>query len=611
MRRSTRRSRRHRNPRHGDQTEKPFFSKTHHDPVAASTGGAFFQPKSKEGLTIGRPGDQYEQEADQMADAVVSRGNQPSVVQQQQQPLVQRMDSSSRIEEDRQYPEKQDINTKGEEEDIQKQESGGAEEKEPEMSMQEEEQPEETPELGMQEEEPEEAPDVEAREEEKPEETPGVGMQEEEEPETPDVGTMEEEEPAMKVQEQPEDEEVSTKEAAGLSAAPRRTASPKLSRRIKESAGKGRPLDAKTKRQMESSFGVDFSKVNIHTDKEANEMNQKLGAQAFAHEKDIYFNAGKYNPETASGQRLLAHELTHVVQQTGGKRKKFRSHPVGKSDHKGNKENAASPESVVQSRFSPLANERLQKNGDGSGEHGVEEPGFTDRIKKQLWYNVANGAEAMGLTNAARHMRHYLNNSGSALSVNVDSMLRDLPGLQARLQQEIELFKQKANTRIAGGEQSFTINGDRKGYYATRAESSDWYFAIGGFTYWCTADVTVYQEGDKTMVNMHLTMHIFDRYNWDQGKSVNIAGITVTDESLGRLHQVGLAQEYEVIGRSSPHVISWEHIGPGETAEEATSESMDYDRRQGERSDPRRERSSDWRQEGGRRDTSEETRTGR
>src|SRR5690606_10069691 len=55
--------------------------------------------------------------------------------------------------------------------------------------------------------------------------------------------------------------------------------------------------------------------VNIHTDSQAVEMNKSLGAQAFTYGNDIYFNQGKYNPDSASGKHLLAHELTHTIQQ--------------------------------------------------------------------------------------------------------------------------------------------------------------------------------------------------------------------------------------------------------------------------------------------------------
>ena len=61
--------------------------------------------------------------------------------------------------------------------------------------------------------------------------------------------------------------------------------------------------------------GADFNEVRIHTDATAAEMNKSLGAQAFTLGKDIYFNAGKFKPDTIKGLHLLAHELTHTIQQ--------------------------------------------------------------------------------------------------------------------------------------------------------------------------------------------------------------------------------------------------------------------------------------------------------
>ncbi len=93
------------------------------------------------------------------------------------------------------------------------------------------------------------------------------------------------------------------------------TASAGLSQQIKTKSGKGKSLSTNIKSEMESSFGRDFSEVNIHTDSEAIEMNKELGAQAFTHGQDVYFNSGKYNPDSSEGKHLLAHELTHTIQQ--------------------------------------------------------------------------------------------------------------------------------------------------------------------------------------------------------------------------------------------------------------------------------------------------------
>ena len=84
---------------------------------------------------------------------------------------------------------------------------------------------------------------------------------------------------------------------------------------LNSSKGGGSPLPDETQHDMGSSFGADFSNVRVHTDSNAVQMNKQIGAQAFAHGSDIYFNEGKYAPDTNSGKHLLAHELTHTIQQ--------------------------------------------------------------------------------------------------------------------------------------------------------------------------------------------------------------------------------------------------------------------------------------------------------
>lgn len=74
-------------------------------------------------------------------------------------------------------------------------------------------------------------------------------------------------------------------------------------------------LDAATRQDMETAFGHDFSKVRVHADASAAKASDALGANAYTVGRDVVFGAGKYEPSTSSGRRLLAHELAHVVQQ--------------------------------------------------------------------------------------------------------------------------------------------------------------------------------------------------------------------------------------------------------------------------------------------------------
>ncbi|MCA9922405.1 MAG: DUF4157 domain-containing protein [Anaerolineales bacterium] len=84
---------------------------------------------------------------------------------------------------------------------------------------------------------------------------------------------------------------------------------------INQSRGSGHELDADMAARVSGVMGQDFSDVTIHTDSNANQLSQQLGAKAFTTGEDIYFREGEYNPNTSDGQHLIAHELTHVVQQ--------------------------------------------------------------------------------------------------------------------------------------------------------------------------------------------------------------------------------------------------------------------------------------------------------
>src|SRR5204863_9380471 len=83
-------------------------------------------------------------------------------------------------------------------------------------------------------------------------------------------------------------------------------------------SGGGKPLDRDTRGFMESRLGADFSDVRVHTDARASESAQSVQAHAYTLGSDVVFQSGKYAPQSDSGKRMLAHELTHVVQQRSG-----------------------------------------------------------------------------------------------------------------------------------------------------------------------------------------------------------------------------------------------------------------------------------------------------
>jgi Domain of unknown function (DUF4157) len=93
--------------------------------------------------------------------------------------------------------------------------------------------------------------------------------------------------------------------------------SPEIEQKIDRARGGGKAIDQTHRLQMEAALGADFSHVRVHTDTEADTLNRQVNAVAFTTGSDIFFRQGEYRPESSNGRELLAHELTHVVQQDG------------------------------------------------------------------------------------------------------------------------------------------------------------------------------------------------------------------------------------------------------------------------------------------------------
>ncbi len=149
----------------------------------------------------------------------------------------------------------------------------------------------------------------------------------------------EEEEIAMsRVQRQAEDEEeiamsrvqreAAEEEEIAMSRLQRSEAAPEVgmeggaasadtSAAIESARGGGSPLPGDVRREMEGAFGADFGNVRVHEGGEAADLNQRLAARAFTTGSDIFVGQGGLNASSRGGKELLAHELTHVVQQGG------------------------------------------------------------------------------------------------------------------------------------------------------------------------------------------------------------------------------------------------------------------------------------------------------
>ncbi|MGB3691999.1 MAG: DUF4157 domain-containing protein [Spirulinaceae cyanobacterium] len=110
-------------------------------------------------------------------------------------------------------------------------------------------------------------------------------------------------------------------------------ASSEIESKINSAKGGGQPLAPDLQGKMGEAMGADFSGVKVHTNPEADQLNHSLQAKAFATGQDVFFRQGAYAPQSRSGQELIAHELTHVVQQGGaGVQKKSQQNKVSRKE---------------------------------------------------------------------------------------------------------------------------------------------------------------------------------------------------------------------------------------------------------------------------------------
>ena len=248
------------------KTEQTFFGPQKEQGVAAPES-TFFQPVIQHRLRVNKPGDAYEQEADLVAERVVNM-TEPSVGPLQPVPP-----------------------------DVQRQE----------QEMEEEETLQTAP-VSLQ------RMTGEEREEE-----PAIQLKQINLIQRNDNGRQlvsEEEEEIVQAFSSKRSPPMYHSDVIQLSGrGPPAAAGVQFQSQLHRSASGGRPMSGTVGNSMASRFGADFSSVRIHTDTSAQQMSKQVNAHAFTYGNHIYFNSGKYDPDTKAGQTLLAHELTHTIQQ--------------------------------------------------------------------------------------------------------------------------------------------------------------------------------------------------------------------------------------------------------------------------------------------------------
>ena len=155
----------------------------------------------------------------------------------------------------------------------------------------------------------------------------------------------------------------------------------------------GRPLDADTRAYMEPRFGHDFSKVRIHADTRAADSARSVNALAYTVGRDIVFGDGRYSPGSSVGRQLLAHELTHVVQQSGSSSAPQSNIPMSESGDRAEREAESVSQAVLSSARVPAITSpghySLQRQ-DGAGAGAPAAP----PRRKTIWVNVGFDSSA-------------------------------------------------------------------------------------------------------------------------------------------------------------------------------------------------------------------------
>ena len=148
---------------------------------------------------------------------------------------------------------------------------------------------------------------------------------------------------------------------------------------------------------------------------------------------------------------------------------------------------------------------------------------------------------------AAKHLLHYLLNSGKEYEFDFQGMVNEVQSAKLLYVREVAEAKNFAET-LPPGTHNIVASRIAQGYNKQN-QSKNWYFAVGGYSIWGNAKLIVEHDskGGKGY-QMDFILNCVDRYNWDKGKSVEIFNVKITDEFMGVFHRQGLAREYNLRG---------------------------------------------------------------
>ncbi len=187
---------------------------------------------------------------------------------------------------------------------------------------------------------------------------------------------------------------------------------------------------------------------------------------------------------------------------------------------------------------------------NGSGVYASVEPVFKDQAEWALLYEGVDAFKFVGWSQAAIQMEHYLANTGETLFIDPLQMMNALPNWRTQVESRALQMLQQAPPASAN---PYTVV-MQSGWLparATRQENPDWYFALGSFSYKLMLTIVTEKPSrldQEIMAHVGLTIYVYDRYDWDDGRGTSVAGLYFANELIGQLHRAGLARDYDVKG---------------------------------------------------------------
>lgn len=333
----------------------------------------------------------------------------------------------------------------------------------------------------------------------------------------------------------------------------------------------GQPLDVATRAFMEPRFGHDFSGVRVHTSEKAAESARAVNALAYTVGQDVVFGARQYQPATTDGRNLVAHELTHVVQQ--GTRWMGGDLSMDDPDSHAEQEarlTAHSLHHIAGATAPSLARStaQLQRAECSLGHLNTECAGAASACAgaagycssrypdtaavDRLWNDKETSARGQSgdRPNASRNLLHFLDTSGSEL-VMPTNVFETHRATQTALMRHRDRFLEGARRRLESGLLAPGATSEEIVWTDTTSAFSiagfdDLGLAVGGYTLCSKVHVRAAALGGNRyeITFVDWSVQAFDCYNWDPGKGIGVAD--ASDNDMCCLENAGRGRHFRI-----------------------------------------------------------------